>query len=381
MYDIPLFDLNYDEKEEEAVLAVIRSKWISSGPKCTELENKFSEMLNVTHAVALTNCTATLHLALLALGIGEGDEVIVPSMTFVATVNAVRYVGAKPVFCDIESCERITIDPIEIEKLISEKTKAIIVMHYAGFSCNMDAIMDIATRHGIKVVEDACHGPLSEYHGKKLGTIGDVGCFSFFSNKNISTGEGGILVTNNNELLKKVMLLKSHGMTTLSYERSKGHSTSYDVVELGYNYRMDDMRAAIAIEQLDKLEKDIFRRMEIRKKYISLLEWEEHLLIPFKDREEFSSSYIFPIVLRDADANIRDEIRKFLMKNGIQTSVHYPPAHRFKIYENCVGGKLPNTEYVADCEITLPMYGNLLDDQVEYICTVLKKGISVYMEK
>lgn len=371
MYDIPLFDLNYDERETKAVVETLESKWISSGPKCAELEEKFAKALNVSYAVALSNCTDSLHLGLAALGISDGDEVIVPSLTFVATVNSVRYVGAKPVFCDVTSTSDITIDSKEIEKLITSKTKAITVMHYGGFACDMDAIMKIAREHNLFVVEDACHGPLSEYKGKKLGTIGDVGCFSFFSNKNISTGEGGMIVTNNEDLAKKIKLLRSHGMTTMSFERAKGHSTSYDVVDLGFNFRLDDIRASLGIVQLEKLPEDLKRRAEVRKLYEERLADIKEITVAFTNSQYFSSNYIFPIVLNNADSTWRDEVRDSLQAAGIQTSVHYPAAHRFSIYQDARRGKLDVTEYVTDCEITLPMYAKLTDAQVNYICDKL----------
>ena len=287
MLEIPLFDLNYDEEEENAVIEVLKSKWISSGPKCIELENKFCKMLDVNYGVAVSSCTAALHLALRCLGIGNGDEVIVPSLTFVATVNAVRYVGADPVFCDIENIDKPVINATDIERLITKKTKAVIVMHYAGFPCDMDKIMSVCNKCNIKVIEDACHGPMSIYHGKKIGSIGEIGCFSFFSNKNISTGEGGMLVTNNKEIFEKAKLLRSHGMTTMSYERASGHSTNYDVVELGYNYRMDDIRASIGIVQLDKLYNDIKRRDFVRSEYYRNLYNISKIIIPFSDWNEF----------------------------------------------------------------------------------------------
>lgn len=216
-FKIPLFELNFDEAEEKAVIETIRSKWISIGPKTTEFENKFASMLNVKHSIALSNCTVALHLAMKILGIKDGDEVICPSLTFVATVNSIRYVNAIPVFADVKSYDDLTIDPEDIEKKITSKTKAIVVMHYGGFACDMDRIMAIAKKYNLKVIEDSCHGPLSEHQGRKLGTIGDIGCFSFFSNKNISTGEGGMLVTNNPEYFQRAKLLRSHGMTSLSY--------------------------------------------------------------------------------------------------------------------------------------------------------------------
>ncbi|QQS35538.1 MAG: DegT/DnrJ/EryC1/StrS family aminotransferase [Ignavibacteriales bacterium] len=373
-YKIPLFDLNFSDAETAAVVETLNSKWISTGPRTSEFENKFCELFNVNHSVALSNCTVALHMAFKVLGIGDGDEVICPSLTFVATVNSIKYVNAVPVFCDIISKSNLTIDPEQIENLITPRTKAIIVMHYAGFPCDMNRIMSIAKKNNLKVIEDACHAPLSEYGSDKLGTIADVGCFSFFSNKNISTGEGGMLVTNNTDLYDKVKLLRSHGMTSMSYERSKGHSTSYDVVELGYNYRMDDIRASIGIVQLDKLKSDLAKREEVRKIYCEKLADMSGIVIPFSDNEEFVSNYIFPVVLLDSDYDKRESVRNFLHSQGIQTSVHYPAVHRFTIYKNA-NAKLPETEYVTDNEITLPMYSALTEKEISYIAEQLKKAI------
>lgn len=358
MYNIPLFDLNFDEQEENAVIETLKSKWISSGPKCKELEEMFCKMWNVKYSLSLSNCTGALHLAMLLCGIKENDEVICPSLTFVATVNCIRYVNAIPVFADIKSYEDLTIDPDDIKKKITDKTKAIIVMHYGGFACDMDKIMEIAKEHNLKVIEDACHGPLSEYKGKKLGTIGDVGCFSFFSNKNISTGEGGMLITNNKDYFERAKLLRSHGMTSLSYERATGHSTNYDVIELGYNYRMDDIRASIGLVQINKLKADLEKRATIRKYYIEELSKTDKIVIPFKEHKYFSSNYIFPILLKDSNSSFRDEIRNKLAEAGIQTSVHYPAVHRFSMYRH-LHNNLKNTNYIADNLITLPMYSSL----------------------
>lgn len=371
-YNIPLFDLNFDKEEEQAVLDVLKSKWISTGPKTAEFEQLFSEMLQVKNSVALTNCTVSLHLAMKLIDVKEGDEVICPSLTFVATVNAIRYVNATPVFADIKSYQDLTLDPDDIERKITPKTKAIIVMHYAGFACDMDSIMAIADRYNLKVIEDACHGPLSEYKDSKLGTIGDIGCFSFFSNKNISTGEGGMLVTNNHDYAESAKLLRSHGMTSLSYERAKGHSTTYDVIDLGYNYRIDDIRAAIGIVQLKKLKQDLEKRKNTRDEYIKQLGSEESIIIPFIDRKDFSSNYIFPVILQNSNFKKRDSIRNSLDNEGIQTSIHYPAVHRFSIY-NKFSLRLPKTEYVADNLITLPMYSSLSKEQVLFVSRTLKK--------
>lgn len=370
-YKIPLFDLNFDEAEAKAAYDVIKSGWISTGPKCLELEERFADMLDAKHALSIANCTVALHLAMVLLDIKPGDEVIVPSLTFVATANAVKYVGAKPVFADIISLEEPNISPDDIEKKITDKTKAIIVMHYAGFPCRMDEIMGIAEKHNIKVVEDACHGPLSEYNGKKLGTIGDIGCFSFFSNKNISTGEGGILVTNNDDILEEARLLRSHGMTTMSYQRASGHATKYDVVRLGYNYRMDDIRAAIALAQLDKLPRDLEQRTKVREWYLDAMKDAENIIIPFADHEGFVSNYIFPIVMKDADIEVRDQVRDKIHNLSVQTSVHYPAVHRFSSFEDCYS-QLSETDLFADTTITLPMYAKLTKEQVYEIGEIIR---------
>jgi dTDP-4-amino-4,6-dideoxygalactose transaminase len=243
-------------------------------------------------------------------------------------------------------------------------------MHYAGFPSKMDEIMQIANESRLKVIEDACHGPLSEFKGKKLGTIGDIGCFSFFSNKNISTGEGGILVTNHEKLAKKAKLLRSHGMTTMSYQRASGHATEYDVVELGYNYRMDDIHASIGIVQMNKLKADLDKRVHVRQKYLESLKGIENITIPFASNTEFVSNYIFPVVLNEFGKQRRDAVRNALHEKGIQTSVHYPAVHRFSIYKP-FSRQLPMTEMVTDNEITLPMFGSLCDNEIQFIAETL----------
>lgn len=365
-YKIPLFDLNFGRDEEKAVIETMRSKWISLGPKTIEFENRFAEALGSPYAVALTNCTSALHLSMLLTGIQKGDEVIVPSLTFCATVNCIKYVDATPVFCDIKNEEDLNMDVSKLKKLITPRTKAIIVMHYGGFANDMDEIVSLAEKHGIEVIEDACHAPLSEYKGKKLGTIGEIGCFSFFSNKNISTGEGGMIVTSNSDLYERAKLLRSHGMTSLSYERSKGHNAGYDVHGIGYNYRLDDIRASIGLVQLSKLKRDLLKRKRVRERYLKKLSRSKKITIPFRDRKEFVSNYIFTVVLRNSDREKRDYVRSRLYEKGIQTSVHYPAVHRLSSYKK-YKVSLPVTEYVSENEITLPMFSGLKNDEVDYV--------------
>lgn len=374
-YKIPIFNLNFDEREAQAAYDTIKSGWISTGPKNAELEQLFIDMWGVRYAVSMSNCTSALHVSCMVCGFGPGDEVICPSLTFAASCNCIRYVGATPVFADIVGIDHINIDPADIERKITPKTKGIIVVHMAGFPAQMDEIMAIAKKHNLKVIEDACHGPLSEYNGKKLGTIGDCAAFSFFSNKNISTGEGGMFITNNEEMAKKARLIRSHGMSSMSYQRASGHVTEYDITCLGYNFRMDDIRAAIAIEQLKKLPGDLVARGKVRKRYLEKLHKIADVSVPFADNTEFVSNYIMPIVLLNSTKEHRDKIRECIHASGIQSSIHYPAVHKFSTYSD-QGVILPLTEYVSDNEITLPMYAALTEEQIDFICDTLENALN-----
>lgn len=375
---VPLFDLSIGEEEIKAVEAVLRSKWISMGSITQEFENEFAKRHGVKHAIAVTNCTAALHLALKALGIREGDEVICPSLTFVATANSILYVGGKPVFAEIISRNDLTVSPEDIEAKITERTKAIVVVHYGGYPCKMDLILEIAGKYNLKIVEDCAHAPLAEYKEKKVGAWGDIGCFSFFSNKNITTAEGGIITTNDDEIAEKVRLMRSHGMTALSFDKFRGHASGYDVVELGYNYRIDDIRSSMGIVQLKKLDAFNRRRKELTKLYIENLSDINGIVVPFKNLSEdgdlVSSYHVFPILVSRDDLK-RDFIRQELGKKGIQTSVHYQPVHLFSIYRSRFGyekGDLGLTEWVSEHEVTLPLYPSMKEEDVFYVVGCLK---------
>lgn len=374
-YKIPLFNLNFDEREAQAAYDTIKSGWISTGPKNEELEQMFVDMFHIRHAVSMSNCTDALHVCCMVCGFGPGDEVICPSLTFAASGNCIRYVGATPVFADIVGPDHINIDPKDIERKITPKTKGIIIVHMAGFPAKMDEIMAIAQKYNLKIIEDACHGPLSEYKGRKLGSIGDCAAFSFFSNKNISTGEGGMFTTNNDKMAQQARLIRSHGMSTMSYQRASGHATEYDITCLGYNYRMDDIRASIAIEQLKKLPDDLEIRLKVRKHYEECLSEIKGIVVPFAVNTEFVSNYIMPVVLLNSNKERRNKIREYIHAAGIQTSVHYPAIHRFSIYRE-YEALLPQTEYVTDNEITLPMYAALTPEQIDFICNIVEKAVN-----
>src|SRR4030042_1782393 len=256
----PLSDIDIGKEEEREVLKVLRSRWLSTGPITEKFEKTFSEFLGGGEAIAVSNGTAALHLGLASLGLKEGDEVILPSFTFVATANAVLYNGAKPVFADILGVEDLNISPKEIQNKITQKTKAIVVMHYGGYPCHMESILKVAKRYGLPVVEDAAHAPGSEYRGQRCGTLGRVGCFSFFSNKNLATGEGGMVFTRDQGLAKRIRTMRSHGMKTLSWDKFRGHLSSYDIEVLGYNYRITEIQSILGLVQLKKLERNNRRR-------------------------------------------------------------------------------------------------------------------------
>jgi len=371
-YKYPVSDIDFDQREFEAVNKIIASKWLTMGEVTKAFEDEFARSIGVKHAIAVVNGTAALHLAIKGLGITNGDEVIVPSLTFVATANAVIYVNAKPIFADIASSDNWNISPEDIEKKISSRTKAIIVMHYGGYPCDMDSINSIAKKHNLFVIEDAAHAPGAEYNGNKCGSLGDVACFSFFSNKNMTTGEGGMITTEDDALSKKIRLMRSHGMTSLTLDRYKGHAFSYDVIELGYNYRIDEIRSALGLVQLNKLEANNQKREVLTNRYRKNLAEINWLSSPFKNQSNKPAYHLFPILCPKVK---REDFMKYLRSRGIQTSIHYPPVHLFSFYRQKFStkeGDLPLTEAIARKEVTLPMSPILTIENIDRIVEEIK---------
>ena len=383
-WKVPLADIDLGTEEIEAVANVLRSRWLSMGPVTAEFEKCFAEYVGVKYAFAVTNCTAALHLAHMALGAGPGDKIICPSLTFVATANAIRYTGATPVFADIISVDDLNNAPDDIEAKIDESTKGICVLHYGGYACDMESITDIAKRHNLYVVEDAAHAPgaatwitdANAVRGEKVlrkcGSIGDIGCFSFFSNKNMATGEGGMITTDSDGLAEKIRLLRAHGMTSLTWDRDKGHSFNYDVIDLGYNYRIDEIRSAIGLIQLKKLERNNRKRAEATNIYREKLQDIDEISIPFLNTNSISSYHIFPILLKSGSK--RQHFMEFMRDKGIQTSIHYPPVHTFSHYRSCCQhGRLPITDEVETRVVTLPLYPDITREQLEYVIETIKQ--------
>ena len=370
---VPLADVKLGIEEENAVLEVLRSGWLTMGPVTQAFEEELAAFVGAKHAFAVNNATTGLHLACMAVGVGDGDEVIVPSLTFVATANSVQYTGAKAVFADIESEDWLCVCPQSVEEKITERTKAIMVMHYAGFACNMPEILRIAEKYGLVVIEDAAHAIGASLEGKALGTWGKVGVYSFFGNKNMTTAEGGMLVTDDDDLAEKVRILRSHGMTTLTWDRFKGHASTYDVVALGYNYRIDEIRAAIGQEQLKKLPAGNARRETLVGRYRQALREKAPALgLPFSENRGVSSQHIFPVLLPEGVD--REAFREIMKQDGIQTSFHYPPVHQFAIYRQ-EGEELWMTENVAHRQVTLPLFPGMTEEQQDWVIESVVKAL------
>ena len=363
-WQIPLSDIDFGPEEKNAVNDVLEKKWLTMGAVTQQFEQAFAAYVGAKHAIAVTNATAALHLACVVAGLGPGDEVILPSLTFVATANAVRYTGATPVFADVASEQDLNVSYHAIEKALTERTRAILVMHYGGYACDMPGILRLAREHHLQVIEDAAHAVGSELEGRMLGTWGDVGCFSFFSNKNMTTGEGGMIVTNDDKYAERLHLLRSHGMTTLTWDRHKGHASSYDVVDLGYNYRIDEIRAALGLVQLGKLPSNNERRRRLTQIYRDALqEFAPQVTVPFAIHPGISAAHLMPVLL--PEKTNKSTFMQQMKERKVQTSFHYPPIHSFTAYrEENKAVFLPITEAVAAREVTLPLYPTLREEDV-----------------
>jgi dTDP-4-amino-4,6-dideoxygalactose transaminase len=368
-----LSDADLGEEEALAVAEVVRSKWLSVGEKTALFETAFAEYVGSRHAVATSSATASLHLSLLALGIGPGDEVLVPSYSFVATANAIVYVDATPVFVDIVSPSDLNLDPSDLEAKIGPRTKAIMVVHIAGYFADMNSIMEIAERHNLDVIEDAAHavgvryGAAGQYQDRAAGTLGTAGCFSFFANKNLVTGEGGMVTTDDDDFARKVRLGRSHGMTKTSWDKATGRATDYDIEEIGYNYRPTEMTSVLGLIQLEKVPNATDVRRDLTHRYRSLLSSRPEITIPFARHTSGSAHHIMPIVL--PEASLRATFRSLLNASGVQTSVHYPPIHLFTHYARTQPNTtLPVTQDVAEREVTLPLHPLLTLDDITEIC-------------
>ena len=374
---IPVFDVRLGEHEVEAAAETLRSGWLTMGPRTQDFEREYADYLGVPHAVAVSSCTAALHLAYLAAGVGPGDEVIVPGITFVATAAAARYCGATPVLAEVLGQHDLSLDPDDVAARITDRTKAVVPVHYGGYAAPMEPLRQLCEEHGLALIEDAAHSPdATEVGGeRKLGTIGLAGAFSFFSNKIFSCGEGGLVATADDEVAELAKSRRSHAMTSGTWDRHKGHALGYDVVGVGYNYRMDEPRAALLSARLPGLAADIAQRREVTRRYRELLAGMPELELPYSDDQVGASScYVMPVMLRDEE--LRDPLRRLLSERfKIQTTMLYPSINEFTAYRGDGQGELPRCERVARTQLTIPLYPHLGEERQDRVVASLREAL------
>ena len=340
-------------------------------PKVAAFEERFASYVGAGHAIAVNSCTAALHLANVALDLGPGDEVIVPSLTFAATANAVAMTGATAVFADVKGLDDWTIDPDSVAARITSKTRAVVVMHYGGYACDMNRLKDICDAAGIALVEDAAHALTGYLDGRHLGTIGRIGCFSFFSNKVMTTAEGGMLVTDDAAIADRARRMRSHGQTKTAIDRMNG-ALGYEIEEAGYNYRLDDIRAALGLSQMDRLDRNLANRQALVERYRETLGSINRVSFPSHGDRGTPAHYILPVII---DGDDRDVIRERMAQRGIQTSLHYPPVHLFSHYRKD-SPQLPVTERIAARTITLPLFHTMTIEQVDVVVSEFEKALA-----
>lgn len=378
MWKIPLFDLDYGDAEKDAVVEVIKSKWLSSGEKTKKFESEFSDYLGKDAlSTGVSSATAALHISLLIADIQANDEVIVSGLTFVADANVVTMLNARPIFVDVNSLDNWNPSLDDIKSKVTQKTKAIIVVHFAGYPIeDIEELVMFCKKNKIILIEDVAHAVGASYEGIKCGTFADMACFSFFSNKNLSTGEGGMFVTKNSNYDKQAKLFRSHGMTSMTIDRHEGKTISYDVVQPGLNYRIDEIRCALGLVQLAKLDANNKKRKTLVDYYMQRINKDiPSLKIPFETISEksMSSYHIFPVLLPKTSNRI--EIMQKLKDEGIQTSIHYPSFKDFTFYSKYCDYELKNADEISKRVLTLPLYPDLTFDMIDEIVRVIKDSL------
>lgn len=381
---LPYGRQSIDEDDIAAVVDVLRSDWLTTGPKVAEFEQAFAEFVTCKDAVAVSNGTAALHAAMHAIGIQPGDEVIVPAITFAATANAVVYRGGYPVFVDVDY-DTLLLDPEQVERHISPKTRAIVAVDYAGQPCNYDDLRTLANRYGVWLIADACHAIGGSYKGRPVGSIADISTFSFHPVKHITTGEGGMTTTNNPELVHRMKIFRNHGITTDHRQREQQGSWFYEMVDLGYNYRLSDIQCALGISQLRKLPAWVKRRQAIAMKYTTAFA-NLPAVQPLSVKENVSHAYHLYVVRFDMSKlkGTRAEIFTALRAEGIGVNVHYIPVHLHPFYRthfSTKSGMCPVAEAAYEQIISLPIFPLMTDDDVNDVVVAVQKVIQAYMKE
>jgi perosamine synthetase len=381
---LPYARQTIDDQDVAAVVAALRSDWLTTGPLVEEFEEAFAREVGAAHAVAVSSGTAALHLAVAALEIGSGDEVIVPAMTFASTANCVVFQGGTPVFSDVDS-ETLLIDPDQVEKLLTPKTRAVITVDYAGQPSGYDKLREITDARGMPLIADACHALGARHRGRRVGSLADVSTFSFHPAKHISTGEGGMLVTDSEEIARHARILRNHGITSDLHERAERGSWHYEMVDLGFNYRLTDLQCALGLKQLEKAGIWLDRRREIASAYRNRLA-EIRGVEPLSTAPDIDHAYHL-FVIRFSDRQLaaqRAEIFTAFRAEGIGVNVHYIPVHLHPFYKSRFGfdpGLCPRAEEEYRRILSLPMFPAMTDRDVEDVLTATGKIVTSFAEK
>jgi dTDP-4-amino-4,6-dideoxygalactose transaminase len=357
------------EPEIDEALATLRSAWIGTGPRVAQFERQFADYVGTPHAVAVNSCTAALHLALLVTGLQPGDEVIVPAMTFASTANVVVHAGGRPVLADVRR-DTQCLDPAEIARLATARTRAVIPVHFAGRSADMTGIMAMAEQHGLRVIEDCAHAIETLHRGRHAGTLGDVGAFSFYATKNVVTGEGGMIITSNDEWSARLRRLRLHGLSGDAWKRfSDAGFKHYEVVEPGYKYNMMDLQAALGIHQLARVETTLQRRQEIWSRYDAAFSGLPVFIPAAADRETRHARHLYTLLLDLEQLTVaRDTVQHALHTQRIGTGIHYRALNLHPYYREAFGygpGDLPNAEWISDRTLSLPLSPGMSDADVD----------------
>ncbi|MFI1252505.1 DegT/DnrJ/EryC1/StrS family aminotransferase [Streptomyces netropsis] len=373
-WKVSLYRPEIGAAETEAVADVLRSGWLSTGPVTQDFEARYAAALGVDDAVAVANGTAALHLAVLALGLGPGDEVILPSLNFVSAAAVVALSGATPVFAEVGGAHDLSIDPVDAAARITPRTRAVVAMHYGGYAADLGALDRLARSHGLVLIEDAAHAPATTTAQGVLGTVGDIGCYSFFATKNLAMGEGGMVVARDPDVRARIRRLRSHALTVSAQDRHRGGPSTYDVDTFGLNYRPTEIACALGRVQLESLGAKLKRRQEAVRQYRERLADLPGIALPFADRAlEESAHHLFPVVL--PEGLDRDVVQERLKAAGIQSGVHYPPTHLFTAYRERYGlgpGSLPVTESVTRRQLSLPLYAGIGDREVALVVEAVR---------
>jgi dTDP-4-amino-4,6-dideoxygalactose transaminase len=379
---LPYHQPSIDADDEREVVETLRSGWLTTGPRTKAFEKELAARLGVNHCVAVNSCTAALHLALEAIGVGQGDEVITSPITFASTANVIVHLGARPAFVDVEP-ETLNIDPARIEAAITPRTRALLPVDFAGHPCELDDIMAIGRQHGLPVIEDAAHAIGASYRGRAIGSVADMTCFSFYATKNITSGEGGALTTNRGEWAEQIGIMSLHGISRDAWKRygTEGYR-HWDIVAAGYKYNMFDLQAALARTQLGKLDGFHGRRKALKARLDAGLRDVPELAFPDARPWVGHACHLYPIIVRTEQLKAdRDTIMNAIQSENVGIGVHFRAVHLHPFYEKTFGftrGMFPNAEYYSDRTISLPLYPKMTDADADDVVAAVRKVVAHY---